>query len=206
VPASNDFRKWITRRAADGTETHISGPEMMASMSQMSAKTFENARDHLYVNSWCLGPSESMAMWQIYGSLGFGVAVKSSVEQYQRAAKFAVDASGYALGDVTYHHSLESEPGVHRDFSSGSIPLQGPSLRREVLKLGFHKRSCYSYEKEWRAVIYQDSRAEIAGISEAVDLEELISAVYIGPRAEEFLFDAASSLMDKFLLRKPLIR
>lgn len=144
-------------------------------------------------------------MWQIYGSLGFGVAVKSSVEQYQRAARFEVDLSYYAFGEVSYHQSLESAP-VHLDFSRGSIPLQGPSLRKEVLKLGFHKRSCYRYENEWRAVIYQEPRPEIAGVSEAFDLEQLISAVYVGPRAEEFVVDAVSSVLDKFLPRKPLRR
>lgn len=62
VPSPNDFPKWISHKDRDGTETKISGPEMMANMSQMSAKIVENARDHLYVNSWCWGASESMAM------------------------------------------------------------------------------------------------------------------------------------------------
>lgn len=204
IPSSNNFRKWITHRDSKGMETKISAPEMMANMSQMSAKIVENAREHLYVNSWCQGLSESMAMWQIYGSLGCGVAIRSSINRYRLAARFAVDSSHYALGEVTYQHSLESAPSVHMDFTHGSIPLQGPSLRREVLKLGFHKCSCYWYENEWRAVIYQEPRPEIAGVSEPFDLDELICAVYIGPRAEGFVVDAASSIMDRFKLRKPL--
>jgi hypothetical protein len=50
---------------------------MGGNISRMSAQIVEAAGEHLYVNSWCLGESESIAMWQIYGSLGFGVAVKS---------------------------------------------------------------------------------------------------------------------------------
>ena len=180
-------------------------PQMMADLSRRSADILDNAREHLYVNCWCLDLSESMAMWQIYGSLGFGVALKSSVEQYKRAARFEVDQSHYIFGDATYHENIESAAEVQRDFTR-KIPLEGSSLRREVLKLGLHKRSCYRYEHEWRAVMYQNKRPEIAGLSEAFDLGELISAVYVGPRAQDFHFEAVSATMDKFLLRTPLER
>jgi hypothetical protein len=199
----DDAPTTVAHTGPDG-KRNISLQEMVAGFSQRSADIFENAREHLYVNSWCLGASESMAMWQIYGSVGRGVAVKSSVGQYQRAAKFAVDSSHYVFGDVTYHHSLESAPDVQRDFRD-SIPVPGLGLRSEVLKLGLHKRSCYEYEREWRAVIYQDPRPE-KGVHERFDLEQLITEVYVGPRAEQFLVDVVSSIMDKFLIQKPLKR
>ena len=182
----------------------ISVERMVAELSYISAEVCRNARDHLYVNSWCLA-SESMAMWQIYGSLAHGVAVKSSVGQYQRAARFEVPSSQYLLGRVEYHSDLESSADIRRDFSRGSIPM-GSGLWNHVLTLGFHKRSCYGYENEWRAALYQDSRPEVPGVHIAFDLEQLISGVYVAPRAEEFFFDAVSSIMDKFLLLKPLKR
>jgi hypothetical protein len=204
VPSPDEGRKWITHREG-AKESMISGAEMGTNISKMSAQIVEDASEHLYVNSWCLGESESMAMWQIYGSLGFGVAVKSSESQYQRAARFAVDESYYDVGPVAYHDDLKSAAAICRDFSKGSIPLIGSSsLRREVLKLGFHKRSCYGYETEWRAVIYQELRPEIPGVQEAFDLDQLISAVYAGPRAEAFVCDAVFSVMEKFGLTKPL--
>jgi hypothetical protein len=147
-----------------------------------------------------------MAMWQIYGSSGCGVAVRSSVGQYQRAAKFGVPSSQLDFQKVTYHCDLESSAEIYRDFSRGPIPLPGPDLWREVLELGFHKRSCFDYENEWRAALYQDSRPGVAGIHVPFDLDNLINEVYIGPRAEEFLFEAVSSIMDKFRLQKPLTR
>jgi hypothetical protein len=204
VPPADNCPELAIRGAPGGTRT-ISVPQMMARFSQRSAEIFENARDHLYVNSWCLDAAESMAVWQIYGSLGFGVALKSSVEQYQRAARLEVDSSHYISGPVTYHDSLESAPDIRRDFRE-SIPMPGFGLRGEVLKLGLHKRACYWYEHEWRAVLYQDSRPDIVGVHEAFDLEQLISAVYAGPRAQEFVVEVVSSIMDKFLLRKPLER
>src|SRR5271169_5631870 len=73
VVASGDDSPKSVLHGVAGSKTNISLPEMRAHVSKMSADIFENARDHVYVNSWCLGPTESMAMWQIYGSLGFSV-------------------------------------------------------------------------------------------------------------------------------------
>ena len=204
VPSADESLKSVVAEGPDGRKTNISVPQMRADTSHRSVAIFEDAREHLYVNSWCLDP-ELMAMWEIYGSVGLGVAVKSSIDQYQQAARFEVDSSHYDFGGVSYHHSLESAPEIQRDFSR-SIPLPGSGLRSEVLKLGFHKRSCYRYEHEWRAVIYQDRRPDISGVHEVFDLEQLINEVYVGPRAECFLVDVVSSIMDKFLLRKPLKR
>jgi len=146
-----------------------------------------------------------MAMLQIHSSLAYGIAVRSSIGQYQRAARFDVRTDQYAFEKVKYHGDLESSAEIQRDFRSGPIPL-GSGLWSEVLKLGFHKRSCYEYENEWRAALFQDHRPEIAGVHIVFDLEELISAVFVGPRAEDFFVDAVTSIMDKFLLEKPLER
>ncbi len=193
------------QEAADGRKTRtVSVRQAMAHFSQNSAEFVEHASEHLYVNSWCAGP-ESMAMWQIYGALGSGVALKSSVERYVRAAKFNVDDSHYDFAEVTYHTSLETVPDLRLDFR-GSIPMPGPSLRREILKLGCHKRECFRHEHEWRALLYQDARPEVAGIDVDFDLGELISEVFVGPRAEAFIVDAVESIMEKFQLRKPCKR
>jgi hypothetical protein len=176
--------------------------QLIAGVGKFAAESCMNARDHLYVNSWCLGP-ESMAMWKIYGSQSLGIAIKSSVDQYQRAARFNIPASHYAIGPVKYYNDLESSQDTQRDFRF-SVPLS-ENLWNEVLKLAFNKRSCYEYETEWRAALYQDARPE-TGVAINFDLEELISAVYLGPRVEDFVFDAVLSMMDKFGLRKPLQR
>ena len=75
-----------------------------------------------------------------------------------------------------------------------------------MLTLGLQKRSCYRHEDEWRAVIYQDFRPEVWGVQIPADLEQMISAVYVAPRAEEFFVEVMSSVMDKFDLRKPLVQ
>jgi Protein of unknown function (DUF2971) len=203
VPPSDDSPKVFLQKDATGSK-YISVAEFNAHFSRSSAEVCEGAREHLYVNSWCLGP-ESMAMWEIYGSKGYGVAVTSSVGQYQRAAKIGIiRMEQFAFGKVKYHDDIEASPEVRRDFSERWFP-PGPGLWPEVLKLGFHKRSCFTYENEWRAALYQDDRPE-RGVGINFDLVALINGIYVGPRAESLFFDVVASIMEKFSLSKPLQR
>jgi len=106
---------------------------------------------------------------------------------------------------VKYNYDIESSAEIQRDFTRGPIPV-GSGRWPEILKLGFNKRSCCTYENEWRAALYQDPRPEIKGILIPFDLEQLISAVYLGPRTEDFFCAVVSSIMDKFLPGKLLER
>jgi hypothetical protein len=67
-----------------------------------------------------------------------------------------------------------------------------------------HKRSCFEFEKEWRAALYQDLRPGVLGCSIQCSLDDLISAVYVGPRATDFFAQIVGAVMEKFALHKPL--
>jgi len=193
--------EWVTQEDGQG-RTMMSVPRMLAGMSQRSATYFQNTREHLYVNSWCLA-DESMAMWEIYGSAGRGVAIQSSVERYKRAAKFTgIRPQQYAFDAVKYHGDLASCPELQLDLKS-SIPMPGAGIWSKLLQLGFHKRVCFEHEKEWRAALYQDHR-EDDGCNIDFDMDELISAVFVGPRAASFLLDVVWSIMNRFQFDKPL--
>ncbi|MGD1094530.1 MAG: hypothetical protein ABSB35_21375 [Bryobacteraceae bacterium] len=89
-------------RHGTDVQGQTTAPEMVGILGRNAAEVCSNARDHLYVNSWCLA-FESMAMWEIYGSRGCGLAVKSSVSQYRRAAKFDLRPDQYDFRTVMYH-------------------------------------------------------------------------------------------------------
>jgi hypothetical protein len=202
IPVDEHGPNWITPEYTQGKPISMSVERMEAEIGHRSASYLYNAAEHLYVNSWCLA-RESMAMWQIYGSAACGIAVKSSVERYERAVKFQVPALQHAFGTVEYHEDIESCPDIHFDFTAGSVFFPGPSVWGRVLNLGFHKRGCFEHEREWRAALYQDARPE-AGCGIECDLDELIGAVYIGPRSEDFFFEVVAAVMEKFALKKPL--
>ena len=207
MPLSDPLAKCITRTTAEGETALISLTQMLVDVSKLSAAHFEKAPEHLYVNSWCL-EGESMAMWQIYGSAGCGIALRSSVGQYRRAAKFNVREEQYAFDMVKYDYDLDPGliPALRFDFRDGPVPAPGLGVWERLLRIAFHKRKCYEYEREWRAALYQDARPECSGCDIEFDLNELISAVYLGPRADNFLLAVVRSLMQKFELTKPLER
>jgi hypothetical protein len=205
MPLYDPLAKCITRTSGEGETALISLTQMLVDVSKRSAAYFENAREHLYVNSWCLA-DESMAMWQIYGSAGCGIALKSSVGQYRRAAKFNVREEQYAFDMVKYDIDPGSNPALKFDFGEGPVPAPGLGVWERLLRIAFHKRKCYEYEREWRAALFQDVRPECSGCNIEFDLNELIRAVYLGPRADNFLFDVVGAVMQKFELTKPLER
>jgi hypothetical protein len=202
IPEYNPGQPRVKFTFGDHKSQEIPLDQALATTRRYPTMICANAKDHIYVNSWCSGESESMAMWEIYGSYGRGLAVKSSAGQYRNAMQFALPPTQYAFGKVRYHADLNSAQEILRDFNNGEIPLS-ENLWNEVLNLGFHKRSCFEHEKEWRAAMYQDERPD-KGISIESDLDQLISEIYIGPRAETYLFDVVSAIMKQFDLKKPL--
>jgi hypothetical protein len=204
MPLNDPRSKCITRTTGEGETAVISLTQMLVEFSRNAAAYFENAREHLYVNSWCLA-DESMAMWEIYGSNGRGIALKSSIGQYKRAARFEIREEQCAFGKVEYEDDPHSNPALHFDFSEGPIPV-GSGLWEKLLPVAFHKRTCFEHEREWRGALYQDPRADCCGCNINFDLKELISAVYVGPRADKLFFDIVGSIMEKFGLQKPLER
>lgn len=201
----NDSSPKVITRTKEGQTTLVSLPRMMLDITGLSAEYFHSARDHLYVNSWCMA-HESMAMWQIYGAAGGGLALKSTVGRYKRAAKFNVRAEQYTFGAVKYDADLTSSGDLNLDLRHGAIPVPGPGVWEKLLKVAFYKRTCFEYEREWRAALYQDNPPDWAGCGIEFDLKELISAVYVGPRADAFFQDVVNAIMYKFGFEKPLER
>jgi hypothetical protein len=83
--------------------------------------------------------------------------------------------------------------------------MPGIGVWERMLKLPFHKRICFQYEREWRGAIYRDIQPE-PGCNVEFDLEELIGSVFIGPRAEGFFMEVVESVMDRYGLKKGLER
>jgi hypothetical protein len=132
---------------------------------------------------------------------------RNAVNDRQMPPRGEISGAGVAVRfcSVEYHPDLASSPSIRLDLRQGAIPVPGPRLWENILNVAFHKRACYEYEKEWRAVLYQDSRPE-AGVDVNFDLDTLIDAVWVGPRSEPFFLDVVSSIMNKFGLSKPLDR
>ena len=171
--------------------------------SSYAAKTIRNAPKHVYVNSWCAF-HESMAMWQVYGSSGGGVAIRSTVGRFRSALVQNLRKEQYAFGLVSYELDPKAKPGD--DLRRGSVPLSG-NLWKLVLSKAYNKRTTYHFESEWRAAIFQEQlRPEIAGLEVPTKLDQLVEAVFVGPRAGSVVLAAVNEVVTRSGLSKPVTR
>jgi hypothetical protein len=177
------------------------GHAIYALASSYSRKEYESAPQRLYVNSWCRW-RESMSMWDLYGSRGVGIAVTSTAARYRSAVKFVIREEQCAFGPVHYHENLESADAIHRDLTKHV--LQSGRLWQSILELAFHKRCGYEAETEWRAAGYQPPAQLSCGLDIDCDLDKLIDEVYVGPRAELFVYAVVREVTDKYRLQKPV--
>ena len=194
----------IPEKLEDGTVRLESVGQLQASFARHAAKYLENARQHLYVNSWSLC-ADSMAMWKIYGANGKGLAIRSSVGRYEQALRFDIPRDYYTFGRVEYAEDVASSRRVLADFRNSS-PLPGPELREHVTSKGFLKRSCYRFEEEWRGALYQDAPPENTGVDIDCILDALIDSVVVGPESDLYLAGVVEDLIGKFGIKKAVSR
>jgi hypothetical protein len=83
IPKTESNPQLYRFKDSKGKTHSIPVEKALAALRERSAKICGNAREYLYVNSWCYG-SESMAMWQIYGAPGSGMAIRSTVNYGDR--------------------------------------------------------------------------------------------------------------------------
>jgi len=110
----------------------------------------------------------------------------------------------YAFKKVTYDADPRLNPALR--FERRSSPHLASACGRGFYRWPFTSVTVMSTSGSGRAALYQDLCPECTGCTIEFDLNELISAVYIGLRADEFLFGVVDLEMEKFELTKPLER
>jgi hypothetical protein len=202
-----DKKSWRSLQKSGESQT-VTVQQMGAHIRAMAGEYFEKAPEHLYINSWCLG-EESMAMWEIYGCLGRGIAVKSSVARYRRSTIWPeqLKPEQYSCGAVEYSDDIG--PGSVREINlteGRPIPMPGSGIWEKLHKAGLYKRKCFLHENEWRSTLYQEMRRKCTGCNIPVDVNELIDEIVTGPRSDGLLCSVIKSVIDKFEINKPVRR
>jgi hypothetical protein len=86
------------------------------------------------------------------------------------------------------------------------VPQSG-NLWKLALSKAYNKRTAYNFENEWRAAIFQEQlRPEIAGFEVPTKLDELVEAVFVGPRAGGVVLAAVNEVVTRSGLSKPVTR
>jgi len=151
------------------------------SISGSLISSFQQFNQTALVNCWYMGDVESIAMWTLYTSTDYGIAIKSNVGRLKKA--FEAAPEHVYLGTVEY-----------RDHEALSTSLYPPSEVNAVRTL-LQKRVCYKHECELRALSFNQPPlpaharlgqrvtvlVPIEGRPIKVHLAHLIESITLGP-------------------------
>ena len=167
-------------------------------------KNYQEVFEHLGINCWYTGPDESIAMWRLYTSSEYGLAIKSTVGHLKRALEEAREA--VLIGQVEYrdHTDAPSEVLTPAIVSPFSAVLQ--------------KRTCYKHDCEIRAITQVDLDCQSGipagtvnldicsrhGTLLPVDLQVLIQSVTTGPRFPKWACALVTSALSRATLNVPI--
>lgn len=186
----------------------ISDPVRFKSRDQLRAQV-KNALRLAFVNSWHVGEHESAAMWKIYATEDAGIAIRSTVGRLKRSLDSYIDYT-VMISSVSYIN-----------YDTDIIP------ENYLLHPMFFKRKSYEYENELRALVNtgmgassgestkrqttlddrtQVDTIDVRGLYATIDIDALIEAVYVSPKAPPWFVELVRSVSEKFRLDAPTIQ
>lgn len=158
--ANAALRDELLARFGEDNDERRAAVELVASPSQIL-----DLRERVGINCWHQSASESHALWSIYGG-PLGVAVETTAGRLIEA--LTPEPAPVYVGMVRY---VKYER-VLIDFDQWA-----PFLC---------KRTSFAHEREVRILVDRDSDGSEPGVNIAVDLNKLIRAVYVNPRAPDW--------------------
>jgi hypothetical protein len=171
----------------------FSGSPELRLWSTAPSRLPQAVRATMFVNCWCEGKIESMAMWETYGKGPGVVAIKSTVGLLKEA--FAAYQWNVFISRVKY---IDWKDGGGWDSNA--------------LTLVSRKGLSYSHESEVRAVISGVRPSLLAlgpdmtqiGQEVEVDPARLITEVIVGPREPTRIYDLLQLIMKRYGLPQPV--
>jgi hypothetical protein len=196
----------IKYRQSYSGRSNLSSAVYLSALEDMT-RTLKFTRVSSYVNCWRMGSEESMAMWDLYGR-GTGLAIVSTVDRLIK--QLAPHPELFTLASVKYI-----------DWESADPPSGD---RLEYLA---RKDKSYTHEAEMRAIFVDtqispptvsDKRkpteldAEIermshslpSGKSVAIDPQQLITRIMVGPREKPWMADLVKKMIERYGLTTPV--
>jgi hypothetical protein len=146
--------------------------------------------DYSYINCWNLSEHESAALWGEYTDDNQGLAIVTSVENIQNALK---SKQAIVYGNVEYI-----------DYENEGIP-------EGVYSPLYHKRRSFQYEQEYRLAYIDLPQIKSSDVKSnnpnnspqpghyvSVDIDGLISEIYISPTAEDWFMQLIKEVLSRY--------
>jgi hypothetical protein len=151
----------------------------MVKVAEHNTQVFQMGREVLLVSCWHVNPGESAAMWRLYAPSGEGIAIRTTFENFRRSL---ISETTTVHGGMVEYVDFES----HRPETFNI--LQWASL----------KRVAFRHESEFRAFVMSSTWPTQLGIGVSVDLDYLLSEVYVLPTAPPWHVDVVRALCNQF--------
>lgn len=148
---------------------------------------FDLIKKEMYISCWHMNEHESKAMWDGFVPGGTGIAIQSTVSNVIDA--ISGNKETLYIGKVEYTDNENFGP-------------EGPSPFIRYVKKGMQ----YDHEKEVRilCVGMGDEDKYGGGIRINVDINKLISEIYLPSNTNEWVFETVKNLLSVYELKKPI--
>lgn len=144
----------------------------------------EVSREFTFISCWHMNDFESEAMWKLYSKdTTNAIAIQTT---YQRLYEALGKNPYISIGKVQYI-----------DFTKRFSSIDDAY---------WYKQKSFDYEKEVRAVIRNPVERNKNGVYYPIDIEVLIENLYVSPYAPQWFYDVVQSVLDKYLLKKSILR
>jgi len=142
-----------------------------------------------FISCWHYNKTESIAMWKLYASSGYGIAIQTTVPDLKTA--FRCGREYVYMGAVRYIDYTKD--GFFQD-EDGEFP-HGNEMVPFI-----HKRSMFSHEREYRAIVKFRERGDLAeGLHIKADLRNLVRRVVLAPKTANWVADAVRLVIAEYL-------
>ncbi len=153
------------------------------------SEIYKLLREFTAVNCWHLNTYESAAMWKLYLNSNEGIAIQSTFKRLRDS--FRDKKHDVFIGRVQY------------------IDYEKDRILDDPLSSFVYKRESFKHEQEIRAVVQKlptkglsprSKRPFDSGVYISVDLDLLISRIYLAPTSPKWLFELVKSVLAKYNL------
>ena len=160
-------------------------------------KDFENFthfwRESTYINCWHSGETESAAMWNLYGTTTGSIVIQSTYKKLMDALPERVFRDEvYNVGRV-YMGMVQ-----YKDYNSSEDSIPSGNMMYPFL----HKRKEFEYEKEVRALIWNNvGRVEgddPPGIAVDIDIDKVVETIRAQPTTPAWARESIEKLLERY--------
>ena len=170
----SEFFRVALITAPDNCWHKVNDEYLEENTSRLLSEITETKARGVFVSCWHWNDFESEAMWKLYSS-GKGNAI---------AIQTSFGALKEELGDTA-----TIKPVHYIDFSSSFSNIN---------ELYLYKRKAFEYEHEVRAVIHDFKSKDASGIEKEVDINKLVSNVYLSPYSPDWYKEIVEELVARF--------